>query len=536
MAASALSWKPSRPVATITLTATARPRLSPRMSATSSPAKPKAFSPRKCSRRPTPASAAASRTMFCPACCRCLDTRTRPARCTSTQRTPTPCCSSTPAKSATPSAAASSATKPSCTSSRTSRAAAPACTNLSTAAPRASTPCCAPPRISCSMPCANTTKGLATWRIRKRYERSTDPTPAGRSAGKAHAHGLFHRRQRHHARSHQDCLSPREHQRHHLRRRRRCARAVRAESARRGDHRRHHARSGRLLRLHANQAASRVWLHPGHPDVWRGQQNRCGQGHRGESRRIDPQAVSAAGTDRTREEFAGTQGNCSARGRAPRRRQFAQRLVCARSATAAPRGNSRSAGLRHAAQHPGNEARRIRLAPRPSRSVYAQARASRAPISQFPRHDRESRHRQAAHRNRAPRAPHQKTPNRAPNRAPIQPSPRRTRPQPNHDGIIWTLKAWKADGDFSPARKCWVHRFSPFAPNPKQVHIHTKHPSQTRRTSMRGFVWLALAVLLFCIWIGSFLLYHVAGFFIHLLLIFAVISLILHLFSRKRPA
>ncbi len=53
---------------------------------------------------------------------------------------------------------------------------------------------------------------------------------------------------------------------------------------------------------------------------------------------------------------------------------------------------------------------------------------------------------------------------------------------------------------------------------------------------MRGFVWLALAVLLFCIWIGSFLLYHVAGFFIHLLLIFAVISLILHLFSRKRLA
>jgi hypothetical protein len=53
---------------------------------------------------------------------------------------------------------------------------------------------------------------------------------------------------------------------------------------------------------------------------------------------------------------------------------------------------------------------------------------------------------------------------------------------------------------------------------------------------MRGFVWLALAVLLFCIWIGSFFLYHVAGFFIHLLLIFAVISLLLHLFSRKRPA
>jgi hypothetical protein len=50
---------------------------------------------------------------------------------------------------------------------------------------------------------------------------------------------------------------------------------------------------------------------------------------------------------------------------------------------------------------------------------------------------------------------------------------------------------------------------------------------------MRGFLWLTLAVVLFCIWIGSFLLYHVAGFLIHLLLIFAVISLILHLFSGK---
>ena len=51
---------------------------------------------------------------------------------------------------------------------------------------------------------------------------------------------------------------------------------------------------------------------------------------------------------------------------------------------------------------------------------------------------------------------------------------------------------------------------------------------------MRGFFFLGLSILLFFIWIGSFLLYHVAGFLIHLLLLFALISLILQLFSGRR--
>ena len=50
---------------------------------------------------------------------------------------------------------------------------------------------------------------------------------------------------------------------------------------------------------------------------------------------------------------------------------------------------------------------------------------------------------------------------------------------------------------------------------------------------MRGFVWLVLAALLFFAWIGSFIMYHVAGFLIHLLLILALISLVIHLFSGK---
>jgi len=51
---------------------------------------------------------------------------------------------------------------------------------------------------------------------------------------------------------------------------------------------------------------------------------------------------------------------------------------------------------------------------------------------------------------------------------------------------------------------------------------------------MRSLIWLALALLLLFAWVGSFIMYHVAGFLIHLLLIFAVISLVIHLFTGKR--
>ena len=51
---------------------------------------------------------------------------------------------------------------------------------------------------------------------------------------------------------------------------------------------------------------------------------------------------------------------------------------------------------------------------------------------------------------------------------------------------------------------------------------------------MRGLVWLAIAVLLLFAWVGSFVVYHVAGFLIHLLLIFALIALVIQLFTGKR--
>jgi hypothetical protein len=50
------------------------------------------------------------------------------------------------------------------------------------------------------------------------------------------------------------------------------------------------------------------------------------------------------------------------------------------------------------------------------------------------------------------------------------------------------------------------------------------------------FIWLLLALLLLFAWIGGFVVYHVAGFAIHVLLVFAIIALVIHLFSARRPA
>ncbi len=51
---------------------------------------------------------------------------------------------------------------------------------------------------------------------------------------------------------------------------------------------------------------------------------------------------------------------------------------------------------------------------------------------------------------------------------------------------------------------------------------------------MRDFVWLALGVLLFLAWGLSYVVFHVAGFLIHLLLFFALISVIVDAFVAKR--
>jgi len=53
---------------------------------------------------------------------------------------------------------------------------------------------------------------------------------------------------------------------------------------------------------------------------------------------------------------------------------------------------------------------------------------------------------------------------------------------------------------------------------------------------MRDFVLLALGVLLFLAWGLSYVVFHVAGFVIHLLLVLALISVMFHAFIGKRTA
>jgi Family of unknown function (DUF5670) len=49
-------------------------------------------------------------------------------------------------------------------------------------------------------------------------------------------------------------------------------------------------------------------------------------------------------------------------------------------------------------------------------------------------------------------------------------------------------------------------------------------------------IWTVLFVILLIAWLGGFAVFHVAGGLIHLLLVFAVISLILHFVLGKRSA
>jgi hypothetical protein len=46
-------------------------------------------------------------------------------------------------------------------------------------------------------------------------------------------------------------------------------------------------------------------------------------------------------------------------------------------------------------------------------------------------------------------------------------------------------------------------------------------------------MWLLLALILVILWAGGFFVFHVSGFLIHLLIVFAVISLIVHFITGR---
>ena len=53
---------------------------------------------------------------------------------------------------------------------------------------------------------------------------------------------------------------------------------------------------------------------------------------------------------------------------------------------------------------------------------------------------------------------------------------------------------------------------------------------------MRFGPFLVIALLLLILWAGSFLMFHIASGLIHLLLLFALLSFVVHLFSGARAA
>jgi hypothetical protein len=53
---------------------------------------------------------------------------------------------------------------------------------------------------------------------------------------------------------------------------------------------------------------------------------------------------------------------------------------------------------------------------------------------------------------------------------------------------------------------------------------------------MRLGPFLGIALVLFILWIGGFVFFHAAGFLIHVLLVLAVISLLVHLFTGAKSA
>jgi Family of unknown function (DUF5670) len=54
--------------------------------------------------------------------------------------------------------------------------------------------------------------------------------------------------------------------------------------------------------------------------------------------------------------------------------------------------------------------------------------------------------------------------------------------------------------------------------------------------NMRFGPFLGIAILLLILWLGGFLMFHVASGLIHLLLLFAVISLVIHFVTGSKTA
>ena len=71
---------------------------------------------------------------------------------------------------------------------------------------------------------------------------------------------------------------------------------------------------------------------------------------------------------------------------------------------------------------------------------------------------------------------------------------------------------------------------------PRDFHVPTTGEAESYGPG-RGddvSIWTVLFIILLIAWLGGFTVFHVAGGLIHLLLVFAVISLILHFVMGRR--
>jgi hypothetical protein len=64
--------------------------------------------------------------------------------------------------------------------------------------------------------------------------------------------------------------------------------------------------------------------------------------------------------------------------------------------------------------------------------------------------------------------------------------------------------------------------------------VYYRAPSANLKEESRLFMFLILAVVLVLLWLGGFFVLHVSGFLIHLLLIFALISIIMNFVGGRR--
>jgi hypothetical protein len=49
------------------------------------------------------------------------------------------------------------------------------------------------------------------------------------------------------------------------------------------------------------------------------------------------------------------------------------------------------------------------------------------------------------------------------------------------------------------------------------------------------FIFLMLAILMIFVWVGAFVVFHVAALFIHVFLVLAVVFLVIHLITGRQP-